>query len=45
MNADATTHFRSLPLARREVASARIAVRTDIFMEVVNNALLAEKGL
>src|ERR1035441_9278164 len=45
MNADAAIHFRSLPLARREVASARIAVHTDTLMSGVNNAPLSEKGL
>ena len=45
MNADATTHFLSLPLARREAASATIAVRTDTPISVVNKAPLWEKGL
>lgn len=47
MNADATTHFRSLPLARREVTTAVIAVHTDALIKGVNMAALSEgeKGL
>ena len=45
MNADATTHFLSLPLASRDVASATIAVHTDTLIRGVNKAPLSEKGL
>jgi hypothetical protein len=45
MNAEAMTHFLSLPLASRDVASATIAVHTDTLMRGVNRAPLWEKGL
>jgi hypothetical protein len=45
MNADATTHFLSLPLASRDVASPTIAVHTDTLIRGVNKAPLSEKGL
>ena len=45
MNADAMTHFLSLPLASKDVASATIAVHTDTLIRGVNKAPLSEKGL